>query len=566
MKESSTAKSPRRRKDSISFIFSRHQIIMFLIISLFFLGNTLVLFANERKSVISERNFQINYAAEKAESRMKGYENNLLDTLTTVLNNYNGLWSNENGKKSFDKYKLNQLLINKRRAGGAPLYYFAKQKGDFIVFQGGDSEAIESRLPVKDYIEENVEDIVTGTNEREWKFREIDGQVYCFYCYYVSADIYVGVVQKPEVLFEELYNLAGNYNGAIEIKRNGEILYSYKSGKITKGSFGVTDFKDRALGYGMSTDATFKIQAATYFRINIITIAILGLILCILLVLFSNRVLKEKIIDPVKSLSDAVGSIDEVNETTSVSADTDVYEIRHLEKGINSLLSDVIYNRMEAYLAELRKKEQELSSLRSQIRPHFFLNAITTVNAMTYQDRNEDIRNYLMRLSDFMRYIIDDSSEMVLLSEELNNVSNYCKMQEIRFPGRAFLFAESTDIAKQIRVPRCLLLTVAENSYKYAMGASDVLQIFLDCREVEEENFEGVLISLEDNGPGFSREQLNYYNDESLADGSKKGHVGLLNIKETLKLTYKKEGLLKLDNAVPQGARVEIRIPYPSEE
>jgi len=534
---------------------------MFLIIILLFVGNTFVLFLNERKNIIDERRFLVNSASEKVSARVKGHERDLLDTLTTVLENYDGLWSDENGKKSFDKQKLKKLIVSKMAEANAPLYYFAKQKGDFTVFQGGEMEMIQEKLHVKDYIENNVDSLVTGTSEREWRFIEIDGHTYCFYCYYVSADIYVGIVQKPEALFDELYDLAINYNGLIEVRCENDPVFYYNNGNVKKSGFGVTGFEDIDLGFNMTADISFKLAAASYFRANIITVIILGFILCLILLLSGNRILKNKIIDPVEKMAEEVVGIDEINETTAVDADAEVAEIRQLENGINSLLSDVIYNRMEAYSAELRKKEQELSSLRSQIRPHFFLNAITTVNAMTYQGRNDDIRTYLMRLSDFMRYVINDKGDMVTLEEEVNNVKNYCQMQEIRFPGKALLFAGSPKEYKDILLPRCLLLTIVENSYKYAMGASDVMQIYIDFGRVERDDLKGVLITIEDNGPGFTEDQLSYYNGNNISKNNSEGHVGLLNVKETLRLTYKRDNLMTIGNTVPTGAEIKMIIP-----
>ena len=153
---------------------------------------------------------------------------------------------------------------------------------------------------------------------------------------------------------------------------------------------------------------------------------------------------------------------------------------------------------------------------------------------------------------------------MVPLSEELENVKNYCKMQEIRFPDKAILFSECADEVKDVQIPRCLLLTIAENSYKYAMGVNDVLQILIDCRKVNENGKDFALISIEDNGKGFTDEQLAYYNGDDTSENTA-GHVGLLNIKETLKLTYKADRLLSIENAVPEGAKTLIRIPIKSE-
>ena len=195
--------------------------------------------------------------------------------------------------------------------------------------------------------------------------------------------------------------------------------------------------------------------------------------------------------------------------------------------------------------------------LRAQLRPHFFLNAITTVSTMTYQNRGEEIRDYLVRLSSFLRYIMSSEDPMAPLGEELSNLETYFRLQEIRYPGRVVWFREDSDQVSDCRIPRYLLLTVGENAMKYGMRPDDILQILIQCR------IEGdcVVITIEDNGPGFTPEQLRWYDQPKLPDSTEEIHIGLSNIKRTLSLQYGRTDLLHLEQAVPSGAKIEIRIP-----
>ena len=65
---------------------------------------------------------------------------------------------------------------------------------------------------------------------------------------------------------------------------------------------------------------------------------------------------------------------------------------------------------------------ERLLLLRAQIKPHFFLNAITTVSNMTYQNRLEDIRSYLKYLSKFVRYMLNSQRNWVSLKEEISHM------------------------------------------------------------------------------------------------------------------------------------------------
>ena len=58
-------------------------------------------------------------------------------------------------------------------------------------------------------------------------------------------------------------------------------------------------------------------------------------------------------------------------------------------------MADQIQNlRIESYDRLLKIRENQLQMVRAQIKPHFFLNAITTVYNMTYQNRPEDTRRF----------------------------------------------------------------------------------------------------------------------------------------------------------------------------
>ena len=50
-------------------------------------------------------------------------------------------------------------------------------------------------------------------------------------------------------------------------------------------------------------------------------------------------------------------------------------------------------------------------------------------------------------------------------------------------------FEEHTSEVEGIKVPRFLLLTVVENSYKYALGTSEVMQILMQCKRLYEEGY-----------------------------------------------------------------------------
>lgn len=223
--------------------------------------------------------------------------------------------------------------------------------------------------------------------------------------------------------------------------------------------------------------------------------------------------------------------------------------------------------RIEAYDRQLREQRDELKMLRAQLRPHFYLNAITTVSNMTYQNRNEDIRKYLAALAKYMRYMLNIQNKWVRIAEEIEQVKSYLEMQKIKFPGSVDAYIGCADSVADTRVPYLLLFTAVENSFKHAMSLYEPLWLVVQCEHYQDGDFCGCRMIVEDNGKGFPQEVISMFSlPEEETPRSAKDHLGLTNISRTLQLIYHRNDLLRLSNAKTGGAHVEIWIPEENDE
>ena len=86
---------------------------------------------------------------------------------------------------------------------------------------------------------------------------------------------------------------------------------------------------------------------------------------------------------------------------------------------------------LQAQLAEAR-----LDALRMQINPHFLFNTLHAVSALVERDPG-GVRRMIARLSELLRHTIDShATDEVPLREELDFLSRYIEIMEIRFQGR----------------------------------------------------------------------------------------------------------------------------------
>lgn len=293
--------------------------------------------------------------------------------------------------------------------------------------------------------------------------------------------------------------------------------------------------------------------------LTIISFLIFGVICLALFVLLAIRT-NRKILQP---LSETLTAIDHVKtgdldyRITSEPAST---EFTTLYGSFNEMIGEIRTLRIEAYDNAVQQQKDELTMLRAQIRPHFYLNALTTISNMTYQDRSEDIRRYLKSLASYVRYMLNTRDKLIPLERELDQIRSYIEMQQIRTPGSVEAYVGCADAVKSTQIPFMLVFTAVENTFKHAMTMYQPLKLMVQCEPLSLPNFTGCRVTVADNGPGFSPEALQTYSGVADVPEAKE-HIGLSNISRTLILTYGRNDLLHLSNLPGGGARLEIWVP-----
>lgn len=127
----------------------------------------------------------------------------------------------------------------------------------------------------------------------------------------------------------------------------------------------------------------------------------------------------------------------------------------------------------EKSLLAIKNKEMQISLLKSQINPHFLFNTLNSISTLVNTSK-EQARKVITNLSDIFRYALDaHSEEMVKLSDEIEFIENYLKIQQVRF-GDRLRFEKDIDITcLNIEIPPMILQPLIENSVKYGIGPKE---------------------------------------------------------------------------------------------
>ena len=164
-----------------------------------------------------------------------------------------------------------------------------------------------------------------------------------------------------------------------------------------------------------------------------------------------------------------------------------------------------------------------------QLKPHFYLNGLKTLNALVLEKKTEKMQNLILNLSTHLRYLLQSERELVFLKEEVEFTENYVEMQK-NITGRLMTCEIIVDPKLQEwKIPVLSIQTFVENSVKYAKTGSNQipLEIKVRAEQLTVEDKEYLDLAISDNGQGYPEEML----DELNGDVSETTqHVGINNL------------------------------------
>jgi LytS/YehU family sensor histidine kinase len=197
--------------------------------------------------------------------------------------------------------------------------------------------------------------------------------------------------------------------------------------------------------------------------------------------------------------------------------------------------------RLQAQLADAR-----LDALRSQLNPHFLFNTLNAVGALVERDPR-GVRRMIARLSDLLRYNLDESHEQeITVEREADLLRRYLDIMEVRFQGRLETSIVIDDDARAALVPNLVLQPLVENAFKHGASSDEETAARVDVRARRAGN--DLVLTVWNSGPPPHVSE----------DG-----VGLTNTRNRLRELYGSAQQFEL-RAAEGGAVAEIRLPYHS--
>jgi len=119
---------------------------------------------------------------------------------------------------------------------------------------------------------------------------------------------------------------------------------------------------------------------------------------------------------------------------------------------------------------EARLARAQLQSLKLQLHPHFLFNTLNTVNALIGTDSHAAER-VISGLSELLRMSLSSASEQeVSLAKELELLTHYIEIQQIRFQDRLTVNFRIDPDARHALVPNLMLQPLVENAIRHGIA------------------------------------------------------------------------------------------------
>lgn len=195
------------------------------------------------------------------------------------------------------------------------------------------------------------------------------------------------------------------------------------------------------------------------------------------------------------------------------------------------VIKDTYKQRQRIETLKREKTKAELNFLKAQIHPHFLLNTLNNLYALTLK-KSDKAPETVIKLSEMLVYILYKCDEkFVSLKNEIKLLENYISLEKLRYGDNLKLSFNKKIADENAQIAPLILLSIVENAFKHGVSG--------------ETNDAEVKIDLELVGDSFTFEVFNTKTEIEQRDETdyKKG-IGFSNVKKQLDLVYPNQYIL----------------------
>jgi two-component system sensor histidine kinase YesM len=271
--------------------------------------------------------------------------------------------------------------------------------------------------------------------------------------------------------------------------------------------------------------------------------------------LFISYLILKQIYDPVQKLQSAMYEIQKGNFSIK---DLDINrpdEIGRLNHGLVRMAEALDVSFRNLYKEQHDKRVAEIKMLQAQIKPHFLYNTLGSIRGLVGMGMNEEAERMIISLVKLLKNTFS-MAEMVTVSEEIDNLSNYCVIYRYRYLKFDFF----CDIARPVMnaaIPKLIIQPLVENAIIHNLNYSNDLRIEVSAYNIDSR----LVIVVDDNGRGINNETREKLFDENGRIKAQSDSKGLKNVQDRIILQFGYAYGLYIDVKESRGARLRLEMP-----
>lgn len=213
----------------------------------------------------------------------------------------------------------------------------------------------------------------------------------------------------------------------------------------------------------------------------------------------------------------------------------------------------------KSYLAEIEKKNAQMQALQSQINPHFLYNTLEAIRMRAICNGDREVGRMLYSMVVLFRSQLKEA-DVITLGQELDYCKQYMELFEYRYQDSFTFRVECPVELLSLPIIKFVLQPIIENYFIHGIDRDRKDNRVLIRAQSQGER---LIISVEDNGLGMSREDMEEKNKILAANSQEETgnkSIGISNVNRRIKAVYGEEYGVFIQAAEPQGLQVRITI------
>ncbi|MFD1403064.1 sensor histidine kinase [Robinsoniella peoriensis] len=239
-------------------------------------------------------------------------------------------------------------------------------------------------------------------------------------------------------------------------------------------------------------------------------------------------------------------------------------EFNHMSEQIVQLFKSVTDEKIQKKNSELKALQFEYDSLQAKINPHFLYNTLESINSLAKLKGQQDIADSIFLLGKYLREAISSKRKFVLLEEEIQNIRNYVKIQQLSYGDKIQIIFHVDEALLDVVVPKLILQPLVENSIVHGIElkiGKGRIEITARCEKKD------MYLVVWDDGVGISREQLeNTMEHKPGNSGYEHTKVGLMAVHKRIRILYGEAYGIHIHSSSQEGTSIMIKLPINFED